>query len=55
MRTFFNTILFSLVAVTCLQAQQFQISGTLKDSIESESLIGANVMLLLQSDSTKKK
>jgi hypothetical protein len=55
MRNFLITLIFSLFILTAVKAQQFQISGTIADSIENESLIGANVMLVLQNDSTKKK
>lgn len=55
MRNFLITLTFLLFIVTSLKAQQFEISGTLVDSIENESLIGANVMLVHPSDSTDKK
>lgn len=54
MRNFLVTLIFCLFILTAVKAQQFEISGTIADSIENESLIGANVMLILQKDSTEK-
>ena len=54
MRYFLITFIFLFIILTSLKAQQFSVTGTVADSVENELLIGANVALVAQNDSTER-